>query len=92
LGSDDKSITSIDESGVALVAIQGLNQKLEERDATVMQLVRAKDAQIDAQQQRIAALEDRLAQVELLHGELAALRSALAELRQDRASVAVAAK
>jgi predicted nuclease with TOPRIM domain len=31
LGSDDKHISTVDEGGVALAAIQGLNQKLEER-------------------------------------------------------------
>ena len=33
VGPDDKHITTIDESGVALAAIQGLNQKLEETRA-----------------------------------------------------------
>jgi hypothetical protein len=33
LGSDDKSIATVDESGVALAAIQGLNQKLEAENA-----------------------------------------------------------
>jgi trimeric autotransporter adhesin len=33
LGTDDKSIGTVDESGVALAAIQGLNQKLEEQRA-----------------------------------------------------------
>jgi hypothetical protein len=32
LGRDDKSITSIDEAGVALAAIQGLHRMLQERD------------------------------------------------------------
>ena len=33
VGPDDKHITTVDESGVALAAIQGLNQKLEEQRA-----------------------------------------------------------
>jgi hypothetical protein len=33
LGSDDKSIATVDEGGVALAAIQGLNQKLEAENA-----------------------------------------------------------
>ena len=33
LGADDKHITTIDEGGVALAAIQGLNQKLEKENA-----------------------------------------------------------
>jgi hypothetical protein len=42
LGADDKHISMVDEGGVALAAIQGLNQKLEaslkERDARVDEL------------------------------------------------------
>jgi hypothetical protein len=38
VGPDDKHITTIDESGVALAAIQGLNQKLEEKEARIHEL------------------------------------------------------
>jgi trimeric autotransporter adhesin len=38
VGPDDKHITTIDEGGVALAAIQGLNQKVEERDAEITAL------------------------------------------------------
>jgi DNA-binding beta-propeller fold protein YncE len=34
-GSDDKHISVVDEGGVALAAIQGLNQKLNEKDAEI---------------------------------------------------------
>ena len=37
LGQDDKHISVVDENGVALAAIQGLNQKVEEKDATIQQ-------------------------------------------------------
>jgi trimeric autotransporter adhesin len=37
-GSDDKHISLVDESGVALAAIQGLNQKLNEKDAEIQAL------------------------------------------------------
>jgi hypothetical protein len=37
-GDDDKHIASVDESGVALAAIQGLNQKLEEKDLRISEL------------------------------------------------------
>jgi len=50
LGADDKHIAVVDESGVALAAIQGLNQKLEDT-------VKQKDAEIQALAQRLAALE-----------------------------------
>ena len=37
-GADDKHIATVDESGVALAAIQGLNQKLNEKDAEIQDL------------------------------------------------------
>lgn len=38
LGTDDKHIAPMDEGGVALAAIQGLHQKLEEKDAIIREL------------------------------------------------------
>ncbi|HEX4263594.1 MAG TPA: tail fiber domain-containing protein [Verrucomicrobiae bacterium] len=38
VGTDDKHIAPIDEGGVALAAIQGLNQKLNDKDAQVQNL------------------------------------------------------
>jgi hypothetical protein len=46
VGPDDKHIATVDESGVALAAIQGLNEKLKE-----------KDARIEALEKRLADLE-----------------------------------
>ena len=37
-GSDDKGISTIDEGGVALAAIQGLNQKLEQKATEIAEL------------------------------------------------------
>jgi len=37
-GADDKHIAVVDEGGVALAAIQGLNQKLTEKDAEIQEL------------------------------------------------------
>jgi hypothetical protein len=37
-GAGDKHIATVDEDGVALAAIQGLNQKLDEKDAEIQQL------------------------------------------------------
>ena len=37
-GGDDKHISVVDEGGVALAAIQGLNKKLEEKDKEIQQL------------------------------------------------------
>jgi len=77
LGDSDKMIGMQDIEGVALAAIQGLRQ-----------LVREKDARIDAQQQKIVDLENRIEQVELLRGELAAMRSALLAVSTDMGRVA----
>ena len=38
VGEDDKHIATVDEEGVALAAIQGLNQKLNEKDAKIKEL------------------------------------------------------
>ncbi len=43
-GSDDKHISVIDEGGVALAAIQGLNQKLNKRDAEIQHLKQQNEA------------------------------------------------
>ncbi|MCX6904945.1 MAG: tail fiber domain-containing protein, partial [Verrucomicrobia bacterium] len=51
LGTDDKAISTVDESGVALAAIQGLNQKV---DDTVKQ----KDAEIQALKASVAELQE----------------------------------
>ncbi|MEY2430162.1 MAG: hypothetical protein QOJ40_3047, partial [Verrucomicrobiota bacterium] len=48
-GADDTRISTVDEGGVALAAIQGLNQKLNEKDAEIQQL-----------QQRLDRLEQLL--------------------------------
>ena len=50
VGPDDKHITTVDESGVALAAIQGLNHKLEEQ-------AREKDSEINALKVRLEKLE-----------------------------------
>jgi hypothetical protein len=42
-GADDKHISVVDEGGVALAAIQGLNQKIEEKDAEIQQLQQSVD-------------------------------------------------
>jgi peptidoglycan hydrolase CwlO-like protein len=52
-GADDKHIAVVDESGVALAAIQGLNQKVEEQSAQM----KAKDAEIQELKTRLEKLE-----------------------------------
>jgi hypothetical protein len=51
VGDSDKTITTVDADGVALAAIQGLNQKLEA-------VVQEKDARIAELERRLAALEE----------------------------------
>lgn len=63
LGTDDKHIATVDADGVALAAIQGLNQKFKEREA----LLRSENAKL---QQKNADLETRLAALEKLMSQL----------------------
>ena len=51
VGEDNRHITTIDSEGVALAAIKGLNQKLDEQ-------IGARDAEIERLQQTVAQLED----------------------------------
>ncbi len=60
VGEDDKHITDIDEGGVALAAIQGLNQKLEEDVRQLRAQGQDKDLQISEQQQQIDALQQQM--------------------------------
>ena len=60
LGSDDKAIGTLDESGVALAAIQGLHAIAQE-----------KDAQLKDHQEQIADLKTRLTVLEKMLTELA---------------------
>jgi hypothetical protein len=55
-GSDDTHISLVDEGGVALTAIQGLNQKLEAQ-------IKGKDAEIQALKERITRLEELMSNV-----------------------------
>ena len=59
LGADDKHISVVDEGGVALAAIQGLNQKLDE-----------KDARIQAQAEEIQSLNQTVSQLKKMVEEL----------------------
>jgi hypothetical protein len=57
LGDDDTTISARDVGGVALAAIQGLNQKLEAENQAVRSALAAKDAKVAELEQRLAALE-----------------------------------
>src|SRR5260370_270876 len=57
VGEDDKHITEIDEGGVALAAIQGLNQKMEEELQKKNEQIARAHEQLAAQQRQIEALQ-----------------------------------
>jgi hypothetical protein len=81
LGDSDKHITTVDADGVALAAIQGLNQKLEKA-------LQEKDAQLRVQAEKISALEkDRLQQLARM-AVLERQSARIAELEQQAARVA----
>jgi hypothetical protein len=65
-GGDETAIGTIDADGVALAAIQGLYQRVQEQEEKLV----AKDEQLAAQDAEIAALEQRLAALEALVREL----------------------
>ncbi len=67
VGPDDKHIATVDESGVALAAIQGLNAKLE--------------SLVQAQAEKIAALEKRQ-DLQARNAEVGQLRAQVAELQR----------
>ncbi len=59
LGADDVSIATVDEGGVALAAIQGLNQKLEDRSKELevkSQKLEAENAELKARLERLEKL------------------------------------
>jgi hypothetical protein len=63
VGEDERHIATVDEGGVALAAIQGLNQKLEERlmqKEAEMEALRAKVADVAELRERLLALEQIL--------------------------------
>jgi polyhydroxyalkanoate synthesis regulator phasin len=57
---DDKHISMVDADGVALAAIQGLNQKLEQDTVALRSELHCKDAEIQQLKQRLDALENIL--------------------------------
>ena len=81
LGRNDTTITTVDADGVALAAIQGLNQKLIESNLE-------KEAQINRLEQRVVDLTERVQKAETLAADVAVLKAALTELQRTRVSVA----
>jgi hypothetical protein len=56
-GRDDKTISTLEADGVALAAIQGLNQKLAEREALLREELKRRDAENAKLKQRMVQLE-----------------------------------
>jgi hypothetical protein len=64
-GSDDKHISTVDESGVALAAIQGLNEKVESKSQNVDSRIENLKADNIELRNRVAALEALVKQLAL---------------------------
>jgi hypothetical protein len=63
VGTDEKHIAPIDEGGVALAAIQGLNQKVEEKDKKILEqesMIQRQSAEISEMKARLEKLEQHL--------------------------------
>ena len=54
---------AVDADGVALAAIQGLNQKVEERQHRLAEQLRSRDAEVAALKKNLADLQQRVAQL-----------------------------
>ena len=54
---------AVDAGGVALAAIQGLNQKVEERQHRLEEQLRSRDAEVAALKKNLADLQQRVAQL-----------------------------
>jgi hypothetical protein len=55
IGTDDKHIAPIDEGGVALAAIQALNQNVNEKDQEI-RVLKDKAAKVEAQEKQVNEL------------------------------------
>ena len=64
VGADDQHIAIIDEGGVALAAIQGLDQRLAEKDAELKALRARRDEKLLALKKENEALQERLERLE----------------------------
>jgi hypothetical protein len=61
LGCDDKHIATVDADGVALAAIQGLNQKVESENAALRAELQRRDTELSQLRERLQRLEQALA-------------------------------
>ena len=70
VGEDERHISTVDADGVALAAIQGLNEKLENRKSKSEDKIRGLEAELRARQNTIQSLEDRIGALERLVTEI----------------------
>jgi hypothetical protein len=80
VGADDKHISTIDEGGVALAAIQGLNQKLEAHVMDLHLQLRSRDAQLAAEQKENREQQSTIARQQTEIHDLAARLAKLESL------------
>jgi hypothetical protein len=73
VGADDRHIATIDEGGVALAAIKGLNQKLERAVNEQASQLQAQGSQLQAQASQLQAQADKLAQLDIQAAKIAEL-------------------
>jgi hypothetical protein len=64
-GADDTHIATLDEEGVALAAIQGLNQKVDSENARLREELKRRDAENAELRQRLEAVEKIIRQQKL---------------------------
>jgi hypothetical protein len=80
LGESDTAIATVDADGVAFAAIQGLNLRLNEKEAEIQVLREEKEAEIDSLETRNRGLE---AEMETLQDEVALLKASLSRLEEQ---------
>ncbi len=80
-GADDKHISVVDEGGVALAAIQGLNQKVEDRNQRTEDRFQRAEVRSQRSEDRIQRLE---AENTALRQELGELSKTVQELKHQR--------
>ena len=79
-GDVDNLINVGDETGVALAAIQGLNQKLEEKETRIQE----QEARIQEQDTEIGELQAKAAQMDALQKQLQALAASVKALTERK--------
>jgi hypothetical protein len=77
VGVDDKHIATVDADGVALAAIQGLNQRLQEKEIEIQSLKDQSAAAERSRTQQVEELKSRLGRMADLESRLARLEALL---------------